>query len=153
VGEEHSLGVASGSRGVHDARQLIGSGRGVLNRVVDAELLKLLQSDQSQVRVGFLQSNDIGGLGVTVVDDALESGASAGHILHGVEEISVGVGGGDLGLVHRVEKALFTEGVVDGDNDGGLSECTMSHQEPVGTIKRKMEGLVCFSFCGVFISR
>lgn len=116
MGEQDSLGVAGGSRGVHDAAVVLGSGRGGGDGVVDSELLQLLEGDDLEVRVGLLESNDVLGLGLAVVDDLLEGGALASNVLDGVEQVGVGVGSSDLGLVHRVEETVLSEGVVGSDN-------------------------------------
>jgi hypothetical protein len=134
VGKQNSLGVAGRSGGVHDAAVVLGGGGSGLDGVVDTELLQFLEGDELEVGVSLLKGDDVGGLGLAIVDDLLQGGALAGDVLDGVEQVSIGVGGGDLGLVHRVQKTILAQGVVGGDDGDGLGESTVGNQEPVSTI-------------------
>lgn len=134
VGKQNSLGVAGGSGGVHDTAVVLGSWGSGLDRVVYTKLLQLLEGDELEVGVGLLKGDDVGGLGLAVVDDLLQGGALASDVLDGVEQVGVGVGGGDLGLVHGVQKTILAQGIVGGNDGDGLGEGTVGNQEPVSTI-------------------
>jgi hypothetical protein len=131
--DHDALGGSGGSRGVHDAGQIIGLGRYGLGRVVLAQLDKLVEAQDLEVGVCLGEGINVLLLGVVLcaVDDDLDILC----LLERVDELGqqLWVGEHDLGvgLEHRVAETLLAEGVV-GSNDGKrLRQCTVSRGQPL----------------------
>ena len=128
--DHDTLGGAGGSRGVHDAGQVVGFGRDGFGWVVLAEFDEVIETDDLQVRMRLGEGVDVLLLGVVLcaVDDDLD----VLGLLHGVDEPGqqLWVSEHDLcvGLEHGVLEALLSECIVGGDNGHGLRERAWSRR-------------------------
>ena len=139
MSEDDALGSARRTRGVHDAGDVVASGKVGLGWVSLTLLPELLDGEELALAGGkhFVDGLDVLIIGLAVINDVLDRLSLADHFGKRAEQFCVGEDTNDIGFGERVLETFLAKGLVGSAEGNALTETGVSHVLPIDAARIK----------------